>query len=74
MLAVELVQDLEFCHSFADGAAWIQLGPDINDEELADLIIRWGETIIAGDFRTTVRYCKTLESIVPSILPLAPSL
>ena len=64
MLAMELVQDVELCHSFADGVAWIQLGPDINDEELADQIIRCVETIIAGDFRTAVRYCNTLESIV----------
>ena len=43
---------------------WIQLGPDINDEELADLTIRCVETIIAGDFSTAVR-CNTLEPIVP---------
>lgn len=64
MLAMELVHDVDLCHSFADGVAWIQLGHDINDEELADQIIRCVETIIAGDFRTTVRYSSSLESIV----------
>lgn len=64
MLATELVQDVDVCHSFADGVAWIQLGPDINDEELADQIIKCVETIVAGDFRSSVRYCTSLQSIV----------
>lgn len=64
MLATELVQDLDVCHNFADGVAWVQLGHDINDEELADQLIRCVDTIVAGDFRSTVRYCPTLQSIV----------
>lgn len=64
MLAMELVQDLDLCHCFADGVAWIQLGPDITHEELADQIIRCVETIIAGDFRSTVRYSSDLMYVV----------
>lgn len=64
MLATELVQDVDVCHNFADGVAWVQLGPDINDEELADQLIRCVDTIVAGDFRSSVRYCPSLQSIV----------
>lgn len=64
MLAAELVHDPELTRSFADGIAWIQLGPDINDEELADQIIHCVETIIAGDFRSSVAYCDSLNSVV----------
>lgn len=64
MLAMELVHDADICNSFADGVAWIQLGPDVTDEELADGLIRCVDTIIAGDFRSTVRYCTSLDAIV----------
>ena len=63
-LATALVEDVELCHSSADGLAWIQLGPDINDKELADQIIHCVETIIAGDFRSSVRSCSSLQSVV----------
>lgn len=64
MLAMELVHDVDICHNFADGVAWIQLGPDITDEELAENLIRCVDTIIAGDFRSSVRYCHSLDGIV----------
>lgn len=64
MLAVELVHDVDICHNFADGVAWIQLGPDITDEELAENLIQCVDTIIAGDFRSSVRYCNSLDGIV----------
>lgn len=64
MLATELVHDVQLAHCFADGVAWVQLGSDINDEELAHQIIKCVETIIAGDFRSTVRYCTNLHTVV----------
>lgn len=64
MLAMELVHDVDICHNFADGVAWIQLGSDITDEELAENLIHCVDTIIAGDFRSSVRYCHSLEGIV----------
>lgn len=64
MLATELVHDVDICQNFADGVAWIQLGSDITDEELAENVITCVDTIIAGDFRSTVRYCNSLEAIV----------
>lgn len=64
LLATELVHDVEICQNFADGVAWIQLGSDINDEELAETIITCVDTIIAGDFRSTVRHTSSLDAIV----------
>lgn len=64
MLATELVHDVDLCNTFADGVAWIQLGADINDEELADQLINCVETIVSSDFRETCRYADSIFDIV----------
>lgn len=64
MLAMELVHDLDICNNFVDGVAWIQLGPDITDEELAENLICSVDSIVANDFRESVRYCPSLDMIV----------
>eukprot|EP00178_Gracilaria_changii_P000433 TRINITY_DN1051_c1_g1_i1.p1 TRINITY_DN1051_c1_g1~~TRINITY_DN1051_c1_g1_i1.p1 ORF type:complete len:1147 (+),score=171.65 TRINITY_DN1051_c1_g1_i1:203-3442(+) len=61
-LAVQLVHDL--ATSFAEGVTWIQLGANVAEEELVDQLIRCVDTLIAGDFRSSVRYCSSVSAVL----------
>ncbi|CAN8063442.1 unnamed protein product [Agarophyton chilense] len=61
-LAVQLVHDL--ATTFADGVTWIQLGANVSEEELLDQLIRCVDTLIAGDFRSSVRYCSSISAVL----------
>ncbi|PXF40480.1 hypothetical protein BWQ96_09803 [Gracilariopsis chorda] len=61
-LAIHLVHDL--ATTFAEGATWIQLGANLAEEELLDQLVRCIDSLIAGDFRASVRYCSSLAEVL----------
>ncbi|KAI0567685.1 WD40-repeat containing protein [Gracilaria domingensis] len=61
-LAVQLVHDV--ATNFAEGVTWIQLGANVAEEELVDQLIRCVDSLIAGDFRSSVRYCSSVSAVL----------
>lgn len=64
VLAMEIAQDEDVTMRFADGVAWIQLGEALNDEELADQIVKLVETVLSTKFKDRVKDCNTLNTVV----------